>query len=159
MTKYPVIIGRAENIDIVDIALGVPAKIDSGAFRSSIHASDIKVSKKKGEQTLTCNLLGHPCSPVKRPFETTNFSSLPIKNSTGDVETRYEVTLKIKIGPKIFKTSFSLSDRSNNVYPILVGRKALKSRFVIDVNSSSVNRLELKKLKGITSPEDDEDLE
>lgn len=159
MSKYPVIIGRAENIDIVDIALGVPAKIDSGAFRSSIHASDIVVSKKKGTETLSCNLLGHPCSPVKRPFETTSFSSLPIKNSTGDVETRYEVTLKIKIGPKIFKTSFSLSDRSNNVYPILVGRKALKSRFLVDVNNSSVSRLELKKLKGVTTPEDEEDLE
>lgn len=159
MSKYPVIIGRAENIDIVDIALQVPSKVDTGAFRSAIHATDIKVTKQKGEDVLSCNLLGHPCSPVKRPFQTTNFSSLPIKNSTGDVEDRYEVTLKIKIGPKIFKTSFSLSDRSNNMYPVLVGRKALKSRYLVDVNNTSINRMELKKLKGITTPEDEEDLE
>lgn len=159
MSKHPVIIGRAENIDLVSIALEVPAKVDSGAFRSAIHASDIRIVKNGEEEILKCNLLGHPCSPIKRPFETASFSALPIKNSTGDVENRYEVTLKIKIGPKIFNTSFSLSDRSNNVYPILVGRKALKERFFIDVSRTSVNRLELKKLKGVTNAEDEEDLE
>lgn len=159
MSKYPVIIGRAENIDLVGIALGVPAKIDSGAFRSSIHASNIKIVKRGDVETLKCTLLGHPCAPVGRPFETTDFSLLPIKNSTGDVEDRYEVTLKIKIGPKIFNTSFSLSDRSNNIYPILVGRIALKTRYFVDVSQTTVNRMELKKLKGITSPEDEEDLE
>lgn len=159
MSKYPVIIGRAENIDLVGIALGVPSKVDTGAFRSSIHASNIKVSKREGVETLKCTLLGHPCAPVGRAYETTDFSLLPIKNSTGDVEDRYEVTLKIKIGPKVFNTSFSLSDRSNNIYPILVGRKALKTRFFVDVNNATVDRMELKKLKGITSPEDEEDLE
>jgi len=159
MTAYPAIIGRAENIDIVGVALGVPAKIDTGAFRSAIHAQKIKVVKRDGVETLTCELLGHPVSPVPRPFETTEFSELPVKNSTGDVDLRYEVKIKIKIGPKIFLTSFSLSDRSNNIYPVLIGRKALKERFLVDVGKSSINRLELKRLKGVTSAEDEEDLE
>lgn len=157
--KYPVIIGRAEVIDLVDIALGVPSKIDSGAYRSSIHASDIQVVKKDNTEVLKCKLLGHPCSPVARPFETSDFSSLPVKNSTGDVEERFEVKLRIKIGPKIFTTSFTLSDRSNNIYPVLIGRKALLDRFLVDVSRASINRMELKKLKGVTTPEDEEDLE
>src|SRR5688572_9351679 len=124
--KYPVIIGRAEVIDLVGIALAVPSKIDSGAFRSSIHASDVKITTLDGKELLKCNLLGHPCSPVPRPFKTTEFSSLAVKNSTGDVEMRYEVKMRIKIGPKIFNSSFTLSDRSNNIYPVLIGRKALQ---------------------------------
>lgn len=158
--KYPVIIGRAEVIDLVGIALEVPSKIDSGAFRSSIHASNVKITKQEnGKELLKCNLLGHPCSPVLRHFETTEFSSLAVKNSTGNVEVRYEVKIRIKIGPKVFNSSFTLSDRSNNIYPVLIGRKALKERFLVDVSRTAINRLELKKLKGITTAEDEEDLE
>jgi hypothetical protein len=157
--KYPIIIGRAELVDLVDLALKVPAKIDTGAFRSSIHAVDIKILERGGKSWLTCDLLGHPCSPVRRSFETDEFSSLPIKNSTGHVEVRYEVRLKLKIGPKIFNTSFSLSDRVNNIYPILIGRQALNERFLVDVSRTSVNRMELKHLKGVMTPEDEEDLE
>lgn len=159
MIKHSVVIGRAELIDLTGLALGVPAKVDTGAFRSAIHVSDIKIVTRDGQQVLTCKLLGHPTAPVGRDFETDRFSELPVKNSTGDVEVRYEVTLKIKMGPKVFNTSFSLSDRSNNIYPVLIGRKALKNRFLVDVSRTSVNRMELKKLKGITTPEDEEDLE
>lgn len=157
--KYPVIIGRAELIDLIDLSLKVPAKIDTGAFRSSIHASDLKISNRDGKQWLTCDLLGHPCSPVRRPFETDEFSSLPIRNSTGGVEVRYEARIKIKIGPKVFNTSFSLSNRANNVYPVLIGRRALNERYFVDVSRTSVNRMELKRLKGVMTPEDEEDLE
>lgn len=159
MTKYPAIIGRAENIDIVGVALGVPAKIDTGAFRSAIHARKIKIVDRDGVPTLVCELFAHPVSPVARKFETSEFTELPVKNSTGDVENRYEVKMKIKIGPKVFLTSFSLSDRHNNIYPVLIGRKALQDRFLVDVSKTSINRMELKKLKGVTSPEDEEDLE
>lgn len=160
MAKYQIIIGRAENIDFVGTSLGVPAKIDTGAFRSSVHASDIKeVTSPSGEKSLKFNLFGHPCAPVKRPMEVSRYSVLEVKSSNGEVEERYEVTLKIKVGPKIFNTSFTLTDRRSNVYPILIGRKALNKRFVVDPAKSAVNRLMLKRNFGILTTEDEEDLE
>lgn len=159
MSRYQIIIGRAEQVDFVGTALAVPAKIDSGAYRSSVHAVNIKEVTKDGEKTLKFSLLGHPCAPVPRPLETNRFTVLPVKSSNGEIEARYEVTLKIKVGSKIFNTSFTLADRSNNVYPVLIGRKALKNRFVVDVSRSSVQRMELKKNFGILTPEDEEDLE
>lgn len=159
MPRYQIIIGRAEQIDFVGTALSVPSKIDSGAYRSSVHAVNIKEVTKDGEKVLKFSLLGHPCAPVPRPLETTRFTKLEVKSSNGKTETRYEVTLKIKIGSKIFNTSFTLADRSNNVYPVLIGRKALKNRFMVDVSRSSVHRMELKKNFGILTPEDEEDLE
>jgi hypothetical protein len=159
MAKYLVIIGRAEYIDIVDTAIGVPAKIDTGAFRSAIHAKNIKVKKKDGVEVLTCDLLGHKCSPIVRKFETENFSTVTITNSFGQDEKRYEINLKVKMGPKIFKTSFTLADRSNNLFPILVGRKMLKNRYLVDVSKATVDRIRLKKEFGIKAPLDAEDLE
>ena len=159
MAKYPVIIGRAEYIDIVDTALSVPAKIDSGAFRSSIHAQNIKVKTKDGVKILSCDLLGHPCSPVLRKYQTENFTKVNVTNSFGQEEMRYEVSLKVKLGPKKFVTSFTLADRSNNLYPILAGRMLLKNRYFIDVSKSTVDRIKLKKEFGISAPFDAEDLE
>ncbi len=159
MARYTTIIGRAEAVDVVGKALEVPAKIDSGAFRSSIHASDIKVSSKAGVRTLTCKLLGHPCSPVPREFETTDFDEVTVRSSNGQEETRYEVTIRVKIGNKVFNTSYSLADRSGNLFPILVGRKALKNRFLVDVTKSNVNRQRLMRDFGVTEPRDEEDLE
>lgn len=159
MAKYQIIIGRAENIDFVGAALGVPAKIDTGAFRSAIHASDMKEVTKDSIKMLRFNILGHPCSPVKRAIETSQYDRLDVKSSNGKVETRYVVTLKIKIANKVFNTSFTLADRSNNVYPVLIGRKALKNRFVVDVNQSAVKRLALKRNFGVLAAEDEEDLE
>lgn len=159
MSKFQVVIGRSECLDIVDLALDVPAKIDTGAFRSSVHASGIKVSGPSDKQVLTCKLLGHPCSPVARPFSTPDFNKVVVMNSFGQEEERYEVVLKIKMGPKIFKTSFTLADRSNNLFPILAGRTLLKNRYLIDVAKTNVDRSKLKKTFGILTPTDAEDLE
>lgn len=159
MPRYTTIIGRAESVDVIGKALEVPAKIDSGAFRSSIHATKVKVSTKNGTRTLTCKLLGHPCSPVPRDFETTTFDEITVRSSNGHEETRYEVTLRVKIGNKVFNTSFSLADRSSNLFPVLIGRKALKNRFLVDVTKSNVNRQQLMRDFGITEPRDQEDLE
>lgn len=159
MGRFQIVIGRSENLDIVDVALGVPSKIDTGAFRSSIHASDIKITGSGDTQVLNCRLLGHPCSPVSRPFRATEFNKVIVMNSFGREEERYEVVLKVKLGPKIFKTSFTLADRSNNLFPILVGRTLLKDRYLIDVAKSNVDRSKLKKTFGIQSPYDAEDLE
>lgn len=160
MPKYQIIIGRAEKVDFTGIALNVPAKIDTGAFRSSVHACDIKeVKKKDGTKVLRFNLFGHPCAPVKRPIEVDRYDKLDVKSSNGSAETRYEVTMKIKIGPKIFNTSFTLADRGNNVFPVLIGRKALSKRFVVDTAKTSVKRQDLIKEFGLTGPVSEEDFE
>lgn len=159
MSRYQIIIGRAEQVDFVGTALQVAAKIDSGAYRSSVHATNIKEVTKDGEKILKFTLFGHPCSPVPRPLQTNRFTTIEVTSSNGHKAMRYEVTLKIKIGNKIFNTSFTLSDRSNNVYPVLIGRKALKNRFVVDVTKSSVKRMDLRKNFGILAPEEEEDLE
>ncbi|NBU33014.1 ATP-dependent zinc protease [bacterium] len=149
MAKFQIIIGRAEQIDIVGTALGVPARIDTGAFRSSIHATDIKEITKDGVKQLQFSILGHTCAPVARKVVATKYNVVTVRSSNGEVSDRYAVTFKVKIGPKIFNTSFSLSDRSQNVFPILVGREALNGRFIVDSNKTSVSKVSLVKQFGI----------
>ncbi len=155
--KHKIIIGRTEPLDFVELSLNkVPAKIDTGAYRSAIHAENIKLSEDG--KTLSCEILAnHPfANGLSEKVTTDEFRTVNIANSFGDEETRYEIKLKIKLGPKIFRTPFSLADRSKKTYPILVGRKALNERFIIDTARSGIDRSELKQLYNIDLPQDED---
>ncbi len=116
----------------------VPAKVDTGAFRSSIHATHIKLLAHDDKPVLKCKLLGHPCSPESIDFETENFSTVDVRSSNGQIETRFETELMIVIDGQEFKTSFSLANRSRNVFPILIGRRAIHKRFLVDISKAGV---------------------
>lgn len=144
MSKYPVIIGRFEYIDVIDALTAIPAKMDTGANRSSIHATNIKEVTQNGKKLLKFSLLGHPAHPESYNLSTNEYTQIEVKSSNGHVTKRYEVKLKIKLGYKIFIASFTLADRSGNVFPVLVGREALRKRFIIDPDRAGVKRSEIK---------------
>jgi hypothetical protein len=155
---HKVVIGRSELLHFMDYSMpDIPAKTDTGAYRSAVHADQIVISEDG--QTLSFRLLGgHPvCGSLARTLQTTTFKVVEIENSFGHREQRYEVRLKVKLGPKIFTAAFSLADRSKKIYPILLGRKMLNSRFVVDTAFSQVDRTELKKKYGIEFPLDEEE--
>lgn len=152
---HKVIIGRSELLDFVDIdAHKVPAKTDTGAYRSAVHAVNIKES----DGVLSFKLLGnHPvCGAMAQKIETKDYSQVWVANSFGHRQQRYEVRLKVKLGPKVFMARFTLADRSKKIYPILLGRKLLNDRFLIDSSKTSLDRISLKKQYGIDFPNDEE---
>lgn len=144
MKKYPVVIGRFEHVDVVGHLEGVPAKIDTGAYRSAIHAYNIEIVNKKSQKYLKFTIGNHPSFSDSYTIETKVFREIEVLSSSGHKTKRYEVNLKIRLGYKIFQTSFTLADRTHHVFPILVGRKAIRGRFLVDVTRSGVNRKQLK---------------
>lgn len=145
MSKYPVIIGRFERVDIVDKIDNVPAKIDTGAYRSSIHVSNIKLLEKDGKPLLRFTILGHAAHGSQRTVETFAFNQRTVTSSNGHSAQRYEVRLKIRLGYKVFNTAFTLTDRSKNVFPILIGRKALNGRYLVDTSKVGISRKDLRR--------------
>lgn len=144
MSKYQTIIGRFEYLDVVDALHAIPAKIDTGAHRSSIHAKQIKEYTKDGKHMLKFTLLGHPAHTESYVITTSDFSQMVVKSSNGHEAMRYEVKLQIRLGYKNFSASFTLADRSQNVFPVLIGREALRKRFIVDPDRAGVTRSELK---------------
>lgn len=141
-----VIIGRSEELELVDQALVIPAKIDTGAFRSAIHFKSVEVLEQNGNRVLHAELLGHPSSPKVFTMDFEEYESVGVKNSFGVREVRYKIRLRVKLGTKVFWTSFTLADRSNNLMPILVGREILTDRFIVDVSKTSINRKQLREI-------------
>src|ERR1017187_8714935 len=112
MVTFPAIIGRSEQLDLVDLSVQVPAKIDTGAYRSAIHFVKVKELEKSGHKILRAELLGHPSSPTVYPMEFTEYELVAVRNSFGDRTIRYKIRLRVKLGTKVFWSSFTLADRS-----------------------------------------------
>jgi hypothetical protein len=153
---HKVIIGRSELLSFIGTeAVSVPAKTDTGAYRSAVHAANIAVT----DGVLSFDLLGgHPvCGSMAHRVTAEAYKTVWVANSFGHREERYEVKLKIKLGPKVFHAQFTLADRSKKIYPILLGRKLLNHRFLVDSSETSLDRITLKKQYNIDFPNDEEE--
>ena len=76
----------------------------------------------------------------------TDFSSKKIRNSFGEMEERYIIRTILKIGKKNIMASISLSNRDKMRYPVLIGRKPLKGKFLIDVKQIHLGGLKATKV-------------
>lgn len=157
MAKYKTIIGRAETVDFpARLLVDVPAKTDTGAFLSAIHATDIHEVTRKGKKVLKLTLLGnHSSYPYSREIEVSNYSIKTVENSFGGKQERYSVKFKVKLAGKVFMSEFTLADRSTKVFPILLGRTFLNKRFMVDTDIAHIDRKILKeKLKDWLAKDD-----
>ncbi len=135
------IIGLKESIDLPEYGIkSVPAKIDTGADFSSIWASDI--SFVNNELSFCLFGPGNAFYTATR-ITTKKFEVITIKNSFGAAESRYKIKLIIRIGERNITGTFTLADRSSMSYPVLLGRKLLKGKFIVDVS-----QMELHSKKG-----------
>ena len=119
------IIGRRELVDFPELGvIGIEAKIDTGAYSNTLHCSEMEVRERK--------LFFKVLNEKEHCFE--NFSQKKIKNSFGEAEKRYVIKTKIRIAGRTIKSIISLTDRGNMRYAVLIGRRLLKNKFVVDVS-------------------------
>ena len=127
------IIGHTAKIAVIDLDIsGVPAKVDTGADSSAIWASSV-VEKADG---LYCVFFG-PGSPFysgKTVKVDNGYRRIKVANSFGEKELRYRLKLRIRVKGKLVRATFTLSDRSMKAYPVLLGRRLLQGKFLVDVS-------------------------
>ncbi len=143
LAKNKIIIGRTDKIDLPDLGLSnIQAKIDTGAYTSAIHCSGIHFEKAEdGSQILCYTISGARLGKGQKAqkFKTLQYKLKKIRSSNGELQARYIVKTRIILFGKIFKVEFSLSDRSHMKNPILLGRKLLNDKFVVDVSEEDLS--------------------
>lgn len=130
------ILGRSDRVDLPGLGLeNIHAKIDTGAYTCSLHCSSAAVVNGKLEFILLDE--EHPeFTGMKFSFK--KFTQREIKNSFGEAELRYVIKTTIKIFDRKIRAEFSLSDRDKLRFPVLLGRKILRNRFIIDVTKKDL---------------------
>ncbi|MBI4100938.1 ATP-dependent zinc protease [Candidatus Microgenomates bacterium] len=135
MKSQKVLIGRIEKVSFPEFKLrDVPAKVDTGSYRGTLHCHKIEEIVQNGDRRLQFV----PLDPWHKHFgnhrvEVNEYKIAFVRSSSGHREMRFIVTTPIIIRRKKFDIELSLSRRHTMRYPVLLGRKFLKGRFVIDV--------------------------
>jgi hypothetical protein len=142
--KNLTVIGRAEKADFPLLgATKVPVKIDTGADACSIWATATEL--ENGRLHVVFFGEGSPWfTGDEHIFMPNEYTVTRVANSFGHRELRYKVKLGIKVKRRLIRGSFTLSDRSTKLYPVLLGRTLLKNKFLVDVSKGSALREEEK---------------
>ena len=124
------IIGRFDKADFPVLDLeGISVKIDTGAYTSSIHCDEI-IEK---DDVLYCKFLDEEHALYNgKEFIFKDYDIIYVRSSNGMIQKRYQIESKIKLFKKIYKISLSLSSRQEMRFPVLLGRKFLSNKFIVD---------------------------
>lgn len=139
--KKKKVIGRKDIIDLPDFGfVNIPAKIDTGAYTSALHCENIEVINEEGLIKISFYIPDYEGKLTQTSkFSTSQFVQKFIKSSTGYKELRYVITARIVIFGKEYNSEFSLTDRQGMKFPVLIGRKLLQKRFVVDVAKTNLS--------------------
>ena len=132
------VIGWREWISLPE--LGVPwikTKVDTGAKSSSVHAWDIEVDDDNG--VVRFNL--HPVQDDES-IEVAASAKLvehrEVRSSNGDVDVRPVIRTPVVVRGQQFDIDLSLTSRDEMGFRMLLGRSAMRRRFVVDPGRSFV---------------------
>ena len=125
------LIGWTENVSFPDFKLkNLKAKIDTGAKTSALHAEDIEYVIHKGKKCVSFVVVNDEGKRkvIKAPL----LEERVIKSSTGYKTVRPVVSTHIQLGRHTYEIEVTLIDRNLMGFKMLLGREAIKGRFIIN---------------------------
>ena len=141
-TEKPVI-GWKEWVRFPDLGVeGIRSKVDTGARTSALHATGLKEFLVDGVPhvrfTVHCELDG---STRDVDIELPLVEKRPVKDSGGREEIRPVVSARVEVGLEKWPIELTLTRRDDMEFNMLLGRRAVSGRFVIDPEEAFVQGL------------------
>lgn len=135
-----VIVGELEWVYFSVVDEHFRARVDSGATTSSLSAKHIVEFERDGENWVRFQLLHQVTDLEGREIEAKIERTVRIRQSSSDkTERRHVVQLSVHLGKLHQMAEFTLADRSDMDYPILLGREFLQDITLIDVGQTYVH--------------------
>ncbi|ELY21213.1 Protein of unknown function DUF785 [Vreelandella titanicae BH1] len=132
------VFGWVEKATLQPWDIEVKAKLDSGALTSSLDARDIEMFEQDDEEWVRFRLKledqgsGDVFSDqIERPL----YRELAVRGAGGRDE-RPVVLLEVCMGDTIYEEQFSLRDREEMNYPLLLGRRTISHLGLLDVRET-----------------------
>ena len=130
----PLVVGWRELVSLPELGLiGIPAKIDTGARTSSLHAHVLDDFVRDGKRFVRFAV---DWGGERHFCEAIHVDVRGITSSNGDKQARFVIKTPLTIGKLRFRAEISLADRSQMQFPMLIGRSALRRRMVVDSGHS-----------------------
>lgn len=147
--KEPRIIGWREWLGLPGLGVeAIKAKVDTGARSSALHAFDIERFRRKGADWVRFVI-----HPRQRETKTTIFAEARlfderhVRSSSGARELRPVIVTDVLISGEIWPIELTLTNRDEMGFRMLLGREALRRRFLVDPSRSYVQSKKKKTKK------------
>lgn len=146
-------IGRKDKANFPKLALkNIDIKMDTGAYTSAIHCHQIEKKEKEGKEVLVFKLLDPSHTQYQnREIVVEHYKEKNIKNSFGSSEKRFIIKTDIVLFDEKYTIELSLSERGEMRFPILIGRRFLMGKFIVDPSkydlSNKKKKIKLSQIK------------
>lgn len=138
MKRTKAIIGWREWVGLPDLSVtSIKAKIDTGARTSSLHARNlVEMERPDG---LWARFTVHPLQ--RRGLPAIDCSARIVErrrvvSSNGQAERRPVIHSRLRIGDMLYEIEITLTNRDEMGFRMLLGRQALRHRFIVDPGQS-----------------------
>ncbi|WP_373069446.1 ATP-dependent zinc protease [Sulfurimonas sp.] len=131
------IVGKKECISIIDLDLyNLDAKVDTGADSNALHCDDIFIDD---ENNVHFKLLDEVHEAYHgRKMIMPLYKVKKVRSSNGELQIRPSIKVSVEFFGKKYKTIISLTNRADMKYPMLIGRKFLNGKFLVDVSQEYI---------------------
>jgi len=142
MTRYgkprlPVI-GWREYVSLPGLGVkNIKVKVDSGARSSSLHAVELRLFDRDGEQWVHFKV--HPVQRSRAESVEIKAMILEfryVKNTSGVAKMRPVIVTDIELLETVWPVELTLASRDNMGFRMLLGREAFRGRFLVDGGTS-----------------------
>lgn len=128
------LVGFREWVHLPDLGLqNIKAKIDTGARTSALHAFSIQDFFENGKHRI--RFLIHPIqhnTDTVMQCESDIIDKRIVTDSGGHSEERFVIRSQLILGLFQFEIELTLTERDNMRFRMLLGRNALKRRFIVN---------------------------
>ena len=131
------VIGEVEPVFVEDIPEPFAARIDTGAAQCSFDIEEMKLFERDSKPWVAFGIR-HRDTGELHMFERPVKRTLKIRQSQG-TQKRVLVEMKVRMGDLTLRRDFTLSEREDLAYQVLIGRNLLSGLAVVDV--SRINTL------------------
>lgn len=134
-----IIVGEEEWVHISPPKANLLARVDTGATVSSIHAVNVVEFERDGEKWVKFDIAhaeGEPDMTVER--KVIRYSNIR-QSTSDDTVKRPVVKLNIRLGSIKESAEFTLADRGQMNYPVLLGREFLKDITLVDPGKQQIH--------------------
>lgn len=132
------LIGWREWVGLPDLGVAhIKAKIDTGARSSSLHAFDVEEFERDGLPWVRFHVYPRQrCSQTRLWTEAPVADYRAIRSSNGQISFRPVIRTRVLILGRKYRIDLTLADRTEMGFRMLLGREAVRRRFVIDPGHS-----------------------
>ncbi|WP_437188104.1 ATP-dependent zinc protease family protein [Planctomicrobium sp. SH668] len=143
------IIGWREWVALPELEVSaIKAKIDTGALTSSLHAFQIEIFKNRGQDYVRFQV--HPRQKSARlavEVEAPLLEMRSVRSSNGHLSERPVIETEVQLFDQRWMIELTLANRDQMGFRMLLGREALRGRFLVDVGSSFLDRTRIPSSK------------